>query len=166
MRQHDLDSRPVSDRLRQHRYEPPEATLDRIKHRIGRSPDRPAQGSFWRSRLALVLTLVLGLGMSSGGAALAVTGVSLSTDASKAQYGPNCDKGKKKGNKQCNRTLGATASGGNNQVDVARASAQVGASNSGASLPVVSLAAIPLLGAGLAVLRAGFVFRRRTRLDS
>src|SRR4051794_28236868 len=131
MRPHDLDSRPVSDRLREHRFEPPEATLDRIKHRIGRSPDRPAQGSFWRSRFALVLTLVLGLGMSSGGAALAVTGVSLSRDASKAQYGgSNCDKGKKKGNKHCNSTLGATGSGGNNQVDAARASAQVGASNS------------------------------------
>src|SRR4051794_18797037 len=116
MRQHDFDSQPVGDHLREPRYELPEATVDRLKNRTDRSPARPAQGSFWRLRLALVIALALGIGMSSGGAALAITGISLSHDASKAQYGgngPNCGKGKKKGNKHCENTLSASSAGNN-----------------------------------------------------
>src|SRR3954447_24239671 len=117
-----LDPSTIEERLREGRYTPTDATL----HRLSRSvrPERKplARADFWRSRLALVVTLAFGIGLSSTGGALAVSGISGSQDAAKSQYGhgcpygqkknpkgkcvPNCDKGKKKGNKHCGNALG------------------------------------------------------------
>src|SRR3954447_3786459 len=111
--------------LRGGRYTPTEATLDRLS-RSARSKRKPlARANFWRSRLALVLTLVFGIGLSTTGGALAVSGISSSGNAATAQYCqpgqkqnpkgkcvPNCDKGQKTGNKHCDDALGMSETDG------------------------------------------------------
>src|SRR3954468_16661621 len=118
-----LDPRSIEERLREGRFTPTDATLDRLSRSVRLDDSKPqARAGLWRSRLALVLTLVFGIGLSSTGGALAVSGISGSQDAAKSQYGhgcpygqkknpkgkcvPNCDKGKKKGNKHCAYVLG------------------------------------------------------------
>src|SRR3954451_3194646 len=122
-----LDPSTIEERLLDGRYTPTDATLDRLS-RSARPERKPlARADFWRSRLALVLTLVFGIGLSTTGGALAVSGISSSKDAATAQYGngcgsgqkknpqgkcvPNCDKGKKTGNKHCADVLGPSGTG-------------------------------------------------------
>src|SRR4051812_18976063 len=86
MRDDRLDPRIIEERLREGRYTPTGATLDRLNC-SARSARQPlARADFWRSRLALVLTLVFGIGLSTTGGALAVSGTSSSNDAATAQY--------------------------------------------------------------------------------
>src|SRR4051794_5320347 len=131
-----LDPSTLEERLRGGRYTPTDAALNRLS-RSARSDRQPrGRTEFWRSRLALVVTLVFGIGLLTTGGAFAVSGFSSGNDAAKGQYGngcksgqkqnpqgkcvPNCDKGKKKGNKHCTDVLGESTTDGRGKGDVHR----------------------------------------------
>ncbi|MBA3328573.1 MAG: hypothetical protein H0T43_09770 [Solirubrobacterales bacterium] len=79
--------------LEEHRPQLTDLELDHVKRRAITRGSRttPAithpEGSFMRSRLAIMATLVTGLLMSGSGAALGVTAISNTNSASEAQYG-------------------------------------------------------------------------------
>jgi hypothetical protein len=159
-----LDPSTIEERLRGGRYTPTDATLDRLS-RSARVDRTPARADFWRSRLALVLTLVFGIGLSTTGGALAVSGVSSSNDAATAQYGngvqgTNAGSGGSPGGRE---TLSedTTGAGSESAGDVTQASGQTGATGSGGGLPFTGYLAIPLVAAGLVLLGSGLTLRRR-----
>src|SRR3954466_9986211 len=69
-----LDPSTLEERLRGGRYSPTDATLERVSRSPRRERPPLAGAAFWRSRLALVLALVFGIGLSTSGGALAVSG--------------------------------------------------------------------------------------------
>src|ERR687895_2094599 len=82
------DHDDVIRRLRDERPQISELELDRIKQRVRRRARTPRKGQFMRSRLAILLTLVLGLTLSTTGAGLALQGQGPSDDAAVSQYRP------------------------------------------------------------------------------
>src|SRR5918992_6351650 len=74
--------------LRDERPQISELELDEIKQRVRRRARTPRKGQFMRSRLAILLTLVLGLTLSTTGAGLALQGQGPSDDAAVSQYRP------------------------------------------------------------------------------
>lgn len=139
-----------------------------------------------RSRLAIVLTLALGFGLSTTGVGLAVSGIaSDGVDAAAQQYG-----GKTPTQPDTGPTLtptappvdqppvtqpegpttdgeddgpvvrGETDEGGEGAAPTQEAR-QLGAEVSGESLPFTGFAAIPVLLLGLVLLATGFVLRGR-----
>src|SRR3954452_23773817 len=161
-----LDPSTIEERLRGGRYTPTDATLDRLSRsaRVGRTP--PARADFWRSRLALVLTLVFGIGLSTSGGALAVSGIGSSGDAATAQYGGNGVQGTNSGAGGSsgggeNLSEGATGAGNGSPGDVTQAGGQAGATGSGGGLPFTGYLAIPLVAAGFVLLGSGLTLRRK-----
>src|SRR3954451_11819112 len=161
-----LDPGAIEDRLRGGRYTPTDATLDRLSEaaRVDRRP--PVRADFWRSRLALVLTLVFGIGLSTSGGALAVSGIGSSGDAATAQYGGNGVQGTNAGAGGSsggggNLGEGTSGAGSESAGDATQASGQAGATGSGGGLPFTGYLAIPLVAAGFVLLGSGLTLRRK-----
>ena len=114
-----------------------------------------------KSRLAILLMLVLGMTLSTTGAGLAVSDLLATDDASVQQYGPDHEAppGDVAGDEE-----GGGNQGGENALQPAR---QVESGvNTGGQLPFTGFAALPILLGGVALLGGGLVLRRRTRDDA
>ena len=122
-----------------------------------------------RSRLAVIAMLVLGMTVSTGGGALAVSGfTSQNNSAASAQYGEGEDNGDQ-------GVLGEDESGGGGPTEnnggpssPAQPNRQVEAgaqTTGGGQLPFTGFAAIPILLGGVALLTTGLVLRKRTAED-
>lgn len=137
--------------LRENRPEAGELELDRIKQQVRRRAARPERRQDMKSRLAILLMLVLGMTLSTAGAGLAVQDLT-SDDASVAQYGRDdeSDEGP--------AVLGEEESGSDVQP-----SRQVEAGADGGELPFTGFLAVPVLLGGVALLSGGLVLRHRTR---
>jgi hypothetical protein len=163
MDHHDQERLPVelAEIAQQLRDERPQASpleLDRIKLEVQSRARRPAQRreSFMRSRLVITTMLVIGVLMSGAGAGLAVSGVSGDGSAGNAQYTTTT------------RTVLPTTQSQaapqqpTTQPTTQSAQAPRQVESSGNELPFTGFAAIPVLLAGIALLTAGAVMRRRT----
>jgi hypothetical protein len=144
----------ISRLLREERPQASELELDQIKRRVRQRVAR--KGQPMRSRLAILAMLVVGMLMSGTGAGLAVQGFDQSgDDASQAQYPPGGE----------GDVLGEEDSGGpvspeeTDTVDDAQVAQQV---ESGDALPFTGFAAIPVVLAGVALIGAGLMLRRRS----
>ncbi|CAA9504870.1 MAG: hypothetical protein AVDCRST_MAG67-2266 [uncultured Solirubrobacteraceae bacterium] len=135
-----------------------------------------------RSRIAITALLATGALMSSGGAAIGVTALSTTSDASQAQYGtatqttPRSDVTPQNvtpqgdtlagGDQGTNPPSGGVKNAGDESTPTPTAQAAQPArqleSNSADELPFTGYAAIPLLLVGLALLVTGLVLRRST----
>jgi hypothetical protein len=184
------DFDPIERRLREERPVPTADELDRIHHRAvaGARPEKRRR-RLPAARLAMV-SLVTGALMVGGStASLAVSGLSGSGSAGTAQYlqftpsstpntdtndtqpttdkGDNCPQASQVAHIACPTTTPTdtndvepdNSSGTNPTIQPVR---QVSADTSAKSLPFTGLAVLPLLGAGVVLLAAGFLLRRRT----
>jgi len=150
--------------LREERPEASPLALDLIKQRVMQRASAPRKGQPMRSRLAILLMLVVGMLFGATGAGLAVQGFTDSgNDASIAQYPDDEEDG---------GVLGEEAESGDSAAgeeaeqaggDDAQVAQQVEA---GDSLPFTGFAAIPVLLVGIALVGAGMVLRRRTPQDN
>ncbi|GAC1439809.1 MAG: hypothetical protein NVSMB51_18160 [Solirubrobacteraceae bacterium] len=162
--------------------------LDGLRQRIDTRATGPLrrsfkrrQGVFMRSRAAIIGTITAGVLMSSGGAALGLSGLASDGSAGIAQYGttgtglnsagtpstgttgkqstPAVTQQQVKGNKVSNtaKTLGSTTSPSTGAVESAQ---QVATTRTG-TLPFTGIAAIPIVLIGLGLLGAGVFLRRR-----
>ena len=191
----DPELEAVAQRLRRERPELSGVELDRTWMRVRAGAKRARQPwftnkkeNFMRSRLALTATLALGLLMCSGGAGLAVSGVSSDGSAGKAQYPEATDGGARLGESAADAppsgsgdgppTIGGVQGRSANSGDPGREAdgGREGDSGTGApslqptrqleqggdgELPFTGLAAIPLILVGLTLLVTGAVLRRR-----
>ncbi len=109
-----------------------------------------------RSRFALTIMIAVGMLMSGGGAALAVSGLSATGSAAVAQYGAP-------GPANGGQHPGANVIGGgvSTPQPTVQAPRQVAASSAGGGLPFTGYAAIPVLLIGLGLLVAGVMLRSR-----
>jgi hypothetical protein len=174
------DLRPLIEQLRASRPEMSALELDMVKQRVyarvARQPGRRARSAdLMRSRLAILATLVVGMLLSTSGAALAISGFTSSSDkASVAQYGPGAtgndndvlgeeeDSGPA-GGVQGEENAGNGGGGENgNGVQPARQVEAGTQATGGEQLPFTGFAAIPILLAGVALLGTGLVLRRRS----
>jgi hypothetical protein len=148
----------------------PQATpleLDRIKLRV-KDQSSPGgstrRGGFMRSRIAVTMTLVLGLLLSGTGAGLAVSGISGSGSASKAEYPVQGILGEQAGGGQGQANQGTQGTqavqGAQAARGAAQAARQVEVTGGGDELAFTGFVAIPLLLAGVGLIGAGFVLRR------
>ena len=136
--------------LRENRPEAGELELDRIKQQVRRRAARPERRQDMKSRLAILLMLVLGMMLSTTGAGIAVQDLT-SDDASVAQYGPD--------EVTPPTVLGEEESGS----DVQPTRQVAAGSDGGDELPFTGFLAIPVLLGGVALLSGGMVLRHRTR---
>lgn len=145
----------IAQRLRDERPEAGAVELDRIKLRAQAGTRRMARRreSFMRSRLAITSILVVGVLMSGAGAGLAISGSSGSGSAGSAQYTTDTTD---------TQSVLPTTEARTPGPDRAQETRQLQADDGG-ELPFTGYAAIPVLLAGLALLGAGLVMRRRTR---
>jgi len=137
--------------LRENRPEAGELELDRIKQQVRRRAARRERRQDMKSRLAILLMLVLGMMLSTTGAGIAVQDLT-SDDASVAQYG-----GEDEGTPPT--VLGEEESGS----DVQSTRQVAAGSDGGDELPFTGFLAIPVLLGGVALLSGGLVLRHRTR---
>ncbi len=139
--------------------------LDRAKTRARRSAADPSSRVRWQrfasTRGAVVAVLAAGTLMSSGGTALAVSGLGLTGDASTAQYaGPGTTD-----TTGATNTPGTTGNGSTapaQAVSPAEQAAQPAVTTSG-KLPFTGFMAIPVLLAGLLLIALGLAGRRVAR---
>jgi hypothetical protein len=155
--------------LRENRPEATALELDQIKQRVRRgSAPASRRNNDMKSRLAILLTLVLGLGLSTTGVGLAVQGFT-NDDASVAQYGPEPDGGVAGEEDQGGGDVAGEEdqAGGvaGEQDENLQATRQV-ESTGGGELPFTGFLAIPVLLGGVALLSAGVVMRRRSGEDA
>ena len=115
-----------------------------------------------RSRIAITALLATGALMSTGGAAIGVTALSTTNDASQAQYGPVPKAPDRSDTLSGGSNSPTPQSGVKNATEEAAAQPARQVEASDESLPFTGYAAIPLLLAGLALLVCGLVLRRRT----
>jgi hypothetical protein len=138
--------------LRENRPEAGELELDRIKQQVRRRAVRPERRQDMKSRLAILLMLVLGMTLSTAGAGLAVQSLS-GGNAAQVQYD---DEDRPPGN-----VLGEEESG----TDVQPAAQVESGADDGGELPFTGFLALPVLIGGVALMSAGLVLRRRTARD-
>jgi hypothetical protein len=159
----------VVAQLRAHRPEATALELDAIKRRVrGRVTAEPSgrrarSATLMKSRLAVLLMLVLGLTMSTAGAGLAIDGLS-SNDASVAQYGPGKDDngGVLGEDDQDTPPAGDVAGQDDESGGPLQPTRQVEAGATGGdTLPFTGFLAIPVLIGGVALLSTGLILRRR-----
>jgi hypothetical protein len=170
--------RDVTERLRTERPELTALELDATKQRILARAATPARkrttrGAPMKSRLAILLMLVLGMTMSTAGAGLAISGT-VNGNAAQQQYPPKEDG---RGD-----VLGEEDSGAAPEQDVAgeedtaaqpeqpaaQAPRQVEAGVQSAGddeLPFTGFAAIPILLLGIVMTVSGALLRRRISRD-
>ena len=137
--------------LRENRPEATELELDRIKQQVRRRATHPERRQDMKSRLAILLMLVLGMMLSTTGAGIAVQDLT-SDDASVAQYGSEDEESPP-------TVLGEEESGS----DVQSTRQVAAGSDGGDELPFTGFLAIPVLLGGVALLSGGLVLRHRTR---
>ena len=113
-----------------------------------------------RSRLAILLTLVLGLTLSTTGAGLALQGQGPSNDAAVSQYNPGGV-----GGEEDETPEGPTLGNEEESPPAAEQTQQVEAGGNG-ELPFTGFAAIPILLVGIALLGTGLVLRRQQSNES
>ena len=157
---------PIADRLRAERPTLSAMELDGVKQRARAASTRPTttKRGFMRSRLAILLMLVLGLTFSTTGAGLAISGFADGGgQAATTQYDdsddgggvlPDSDEGDNNG-----------GGGGNSPEANVQPARQFESAGTGGSLPFTGFAAIPVLLLGLALLTGGMVLRRSSRSD-
>jgi hypothetical protein len=146
----------IAQRLERERPAATPLELDRVRSRV-RMRVRGgaiAKGTVLKTRLAILMMVVLGVLMSGTGAGLALSGSSESDSAAQSQYNvsPNQNQG--------GPVLGTEEA--SNPGD-ANAPEQVVATTSEDSLPFTGLAAVPILLLGLGLVTAGLVVARRTK---
>lgn len=118
-----------------------------------------------KSRLAILLMLVLGLTMSSAGAGLAIDGFT-SNQASVAQYGPDKDDGGGDVLGDDDSASPGDVAGEDESGSPLQPARQVEAGATGGdTLPFTGFLAIPVLIGGVALLSAGLILRRRSADD-
>lgn len=161
---------PIADRLRAERPTLSAMELDGVKQRARAASTRPTttKRGFMRSRLAILLMLVLGLTFSTTGAGLAISGFADGGgQAAATQYDdgddgggvlPDSDDGDNGGG-------GGVTPDSDDQADVQPAR-QFESAGTGGSLPFTGFAAIPVLLLGLGLLSAGLIVRRTSRDDA
>jgi hypothetical protein len=148
--------------LRDNRPEATELELDQIKQRIRRSAAQPPRRSQdMKSRLAILLMLVLGMVFSTTGVGLAIQ--NLTSDASIRQYGEDTPPGEVLGEEDEGNLAGEEDEGNLAGEDV-QEPRQVETGAAG-ELPFSGFLALPVLLGGVALLSAGLVLRRRTHSD-
>jgi hypothetical protein len=165
------DHEDVIRRLRDERPQISELELDSIKQRVRRHASTPRKGQFMRSRLAILLTLVLGLMLSTTGAGLALQGQGPSNDAAMSQYNSGGVGGEEDDNPDTPNTPNTPDDGvlgeedennpGGGGTAPEQESRQVEAGSDGGELPFTGFAAIPILLVGIALLGTGLVLRRQ-----
>ena len=139
--------------LQENRPQATELELDQIKQRVRRRATQPSRRSQdMKSRLAILLMLVLGMVFSTAGAGLAVQGLT-SDDASISQY--DTPPGDVLGEEDEGDVAGDEAVQTPRQVET----------GSDSELPFTGFLALPVLLGGVALLAAGLVLRRRTHSD-
>ena len=120
-----------------------------------------------RSRLAILLMLVLGLTFSTTGAGLAISGFADGGGQAAATQYDNGDDG---GGVLPDSDNGDDNGGGGNAADETDEAdvqpARQFESTQGGSLPFTGFAAIPVLVLGLGLLSAGLIVRRTNRDDA
>jgi len=147
--------------LRENRPEASELELDQIKQRVRRRTAQPSRRRHdMKSRLAILLTLVLGMMLSTTGAGLAIHGLT-SDDASVAQYKQEEPQGGVLGEEE--EKKGDRRAGGG--PDIVQEPRQVETGADTGELPFTGFLALPVLIGGVALLSAGLVLRRRTQHD-
>jgi hypothetical protein len=149
---HELDD--VIRRLEENRPEATALELDAVKQRVRRRAAQPQRRQDMKSRLAILLMLVLGMMLSTTGAGLAIQDLT-TNDASVAQYG-NADTDDE------DDVLGDEEAGGDVAGDDLQPSRQVESGADGGELPFTGLLALPILIGGVALLSGGLLLRRRT----
>jgi hypothetical protein len=150
--------------LREERPEASSLELDRIKQRVMQRASAPRKGQPMRSRLAILLMLVVGMLFGATGAGLAVQGFTDSgNDASIAQYPDDEEDGGVLGEEAESEDEGGGGTTEAEEVESGQVAEQVEA---GDSLPFTGFAAIPVLAVGIALVGAGMVLRRRTPQDN
>jgi hypothetical protein len=169
MTDHDDD---VIRLLRDERPQISELELDRIKQRVRRRARTPRKGQFMRSRLAILLTLVMGLMLSTTGAGLALQGQGPSNDAAMSQYNSGGVGGEEDENpdRPDRGVLGEEddnppSENGGGTAPEEQETRQVEAGSDGGELPFTGFAAIPILLVGIALLGTGLVLRRQQSED-
>jgi hypothetical protein len=185
----------VAHALTEHRARMSGPQLARVRERAAGSGSRTAaapRGGFMRSRIAITALLATGALMSSTGAAIGVTALSTTGDASQAQYGPVETTATQPAPTGSVAATGGTLAGGDEgatpssgvkgardestptaaapAAEAPTAEAQPAEaqparqleSSSADTLPFTGYAAVPLLLVGLALLVSGLVLRRGT----
>ena len=162
----DAELGPVIDRLEAQRPTATALELDTIKQRVrGRVARGSGRTQPMRSRLAILSMLVLGMLLSTSGAALSISGLSGNDDnAAVSQYG-------KVGGEEDDDVLGEEDSGGpegqqpDNDGTQPDRQVELGAQDDGGELPFTGFAAIPVLIGGVALFGTGLVLRKKTGED-
>jgi hypothetical protein len=179
------DLRPIADLLHARRPQLTALELDATKQRIRARAATPARrrttkGTIMKSRLAILMMLVLGMLLSTTGAGLAISGFSGS--AATVQYDtptpapvlprtptqavPPAPTQQVLPEEDTGAVAGEEAAGPNddNSLQPTR-QVEAGTDSNGGSdqLPFTGFAAIPVLLGGIALLSTGLVLRRRTR---
>jgi hypothetical protein len=130
--------------LREERPLPSDEQLDRAWRRIQPASPAPRREPLMRFRLAVSALLAIGVLMSGGGAALALSGSSSQGQAAEVVYPP-----------PANTVVGGQT---NVQAQAPRQAAVAGERE----IPFTGFAAIPVIGLGVVLLVAGVVLRRRS----
>ena len=160
----------IGDRLRDERPALHPLALDGVQQRARRAAATPRRRSR-RPSLAVALCLCFGIVLSSAGTGMAISGLSSTTGtAAQAQY-PGSEGVSGAGTTTKAPTLGdpapqpakspvvkAAAGGGSEPSQVTQ---QLSAAEDNATLPFTGYAAIPVAGAGVALLLGGVILRRR-----
>ena len=162
---------PIADRLRAERPTLSALELDDVKQRVRAAATRPTttKRGFMRSRLAILLMLVLGLTFSTTGAGLAISGFADGDgQAAATQYDNDDDGGgvlpdSDEGDNGGGVTPDSDTPSDEADVQPAR---QFESAGTGGSLPFTGFAAIPVLLLGLGLLSAGLIVRRTSRDDA
>jgi hypothetical protein len=148
--------------LRENRPEAGELELDQIKQRVRRQTARPERRQDMKSRLAILMMLVLGMMLSTTGAGLAIQDLA-TNDASVAQYGDDDtdDAGDVLGSEEGDEGAGEEAAGERDSGGLQPARQVESGADTG-ELPFTGFLALPILLGGVALLTGGLVLRRRT----
>jgi hypothetical protein len=173
MEHHHDDLEPVIDQLRASRPELTALELDHVKQRVRAQVASPRRNSrrtqLMKSRLTILAMLVLGMGLSTTGGALAVSGLSSGDNAGVAQYGaapaPSPTSGVLGQENAGEEEQGATLPEQEAEAPAQQPTRQVEAgaqeqAQGGEELPFTGFAAIPILVGGVALLAGGLVLRR------
>ena len=155
---------PVADRLRAERPTLSAMELDAVKQRARAAATRPTtpKRGFMRSRLAILLMLVLGLTFSTTGAGLAISGFADGGGQAAATQYDNGDDG----GGVLPDSDDENGGGGGSSPEASVQPARQFESTNGGSLPFTGFAAIPVLVLGLGLLSAGLIVRRTNRDDA